>query len=407
MRKNKSVGALAEVPVGEYRLTRGWCVVSWFGVLILFGGGSWLFLDGLLNHQLTDSQMITQLICGGFLALISLFSGLSGLTTKLIIANDQIISRGVLKTRFLPFVNIDGVRMVKYGFTLSPKEGTRANSVTINRYIRNYGYLLAWAYNEFDDLDKRDKKKQWQEFVNDEDFGLSKKELVQESKKIKNIIKPLDNLTYILLAVLLFFPSWRRPAITTITAFIPLLGIAIYLKTKGLAKIYTEDDSPYPSLCTVTFIAMSGLGLRALFDCNVIDYTNFWAPFALVSSGLFFLCMYHERLKKDKKLEFCLNALSMAIFCIGYSYAVIVLYNDILDDSEPDVFLSEVVDKHYTSGKSSHHDLTLAPWGPIKEEKDTRVGLSTYKSTEIGDKVEVYLYKGRFNLPYYYLDTNH
>jgi hypothetical protein len=65
-----------------------------------------------------------------------------------------------------------------------------------------------------------------------------------------------------------------------------------------------------------------------------------------------------------------------------------------------------VLAKRISSGKTTSYYLELGEWGPRDEVADVSVSNSTYKNVEIGEMVNVYLKKGKLNIPWFIIAKN-
>ncbi|MES1161218.1 MAG: hypothetical protein ABUM51_10700, partial [Bacteroidota bacterium] len=73
------------------------------------------------------------------------------------------------------------------------------------------------------------------------------------------------------------------------------------------------------------------------------------------------------------------------------------------DRSVSQVFRVEIKDKHIQSGKTTTYYLRLAPWGRFPEEEEVSVTKRLYEAMQTGDQVYVYLKKGKWNIPWFWV----
>lgn len=386
--------------VSEYSYTKRWRIIAWLCFIGLLGGAVALFY-GAFTGVRPMGQIVVSVSCGAFFVVLSLLGMWEQFKAKVIIGKDRIISIGIFRTKILFFSDIKGVRMDK-GLHFIPVDSHK-HTISFSQYYREYAFVAGWAFSRFADLDRKESVKEWLEIASDKNFGADKRERINRAKRLKKQLKPLNVLAWIMVALVLFFPNLQYDLLITICAILPWIALVIYLTTKGLAKIYTEDNSPYPSLGSLTFMMLAVLGLRAVWDEEVMSYAHFWMPFAILSVVMFALFMCHEWKYRSRKFAFYAYACAVLFFSVGYSHSVIVLYNDILDHSNPMVYRTVVKDKYISGGKTRTHNLILAPWGEQTEDETTNVSRSLYNKVNEGDTVSVKVYGGRFGLPYYYI----
>jgi len=84
-----------------------------------------------------------------------------------------------------------------------------------------------------------------------------------------------------------------------------------------------------------------------------------------------------------------------------YAFGFLITTNVAFDESEPDFYTAEVIDKHVSSGKTTTYYLKLNEWGPQTEVKDVSVAKEIYNNKEIGDRAIVYFNQGLYKIPYY------
>ena len=92
------------------------------------------------------------------------------------------------------------------------------------------------------------------------------------------------------------------------------------------------------------------------------------------------------------------------IFGLIYSCGGIVIVNCAFDWSKPTEYKTRVLDQSITTGKSTTYYLKLDAWGPRKESEDESVPRSVYNQVKKGDMVTVYVKKGYFRIPWYFVE---
>lgn len=89
--------------------------------------------------------------------------------------------------------------------------------------------------------------------------------------------------------------------------------------------------------------------------------------------------------------------------CWLYSYGAVYGSNCVFDRSEPVVYPTEVVDKSAHRGRRGRRSyyVHVAPWGHHWDRERIRVSRATYESTLVGEDVDIDLYKGWLDMPWY------
>ncbi|WP_027360777.1 hypothetical protein [Desulforegula conservatrix] len=87
--------------------------------------------------------------------------------------------------------------------------------------------------------------------------------------------------------------------------------------------------------------------------------------------------------------------------CFLYGASTTVLMNGILDNSKPEIYKVRVIEKKSCAGKNRSSYLTLSPWSELKNPKEVDVGKYTYDFHEVGDSVDVAVYKGKLGITWF------
>jgi hypothetical protein len=78
-----------------------------------------------------------------------------------------------------------------------------------------------------------------------------------------------------------------------------------------------------------------------------------------------------------------------------------VIINCRFDSQEHETYTAAVLEKEISDGKTTTYYLDLTPWGPRTEHEKVSVTHDAFRRANIGDTVEVYLYKGRLNAKWF------
>lgn len=98
-----------------------------------------------------------------------------------------------------------------------------------------------------------------------------------------------------------------------------------------------------------------------------------------------------------------MSAICVIVMAGVYSWGLIIFSNCFYDSSIPDRYETRLEGKHYTSGKTTTYYLDLEPWGRFEKVTNETVPKDFYNMMEAGDTVYVYLRKGKWNIPWYWI----
>jgi hypothetical protein len=114
------------------------------------------------------------------------------------------------------------------------------------------------------------------------------------------------------------------------------------------------------------------------------------------------LIMYSttSELKFKKAVDY-FTAFSLVGFVFVYTYGGIINYNCVYDNSQSELYSSEITDMHINSGKSTTYHIELKPWGPVTKDEDVSISKSLYERLAVGDSVNIYLMEGKMNIPWF------
>jgi hypothetical protein len=88
-----------------------------------------------------------------------------------------------------------------------------------------------------------------------------------------------------------------------------------------------------------------------------------------------------------------------------YSYAGTYAANCAYDYSQPTVYQTEVLNKRISkSRRSTTYYVEVAPWGHHYDNEEISVPRVQYDELEIGNKINIDLKQGLFNIPWYYIE---
>lgn len=191
--------------------------------------------------------------------------------------------------------------------------------------------------------------------------------------------------------------SW----LTVVLMLIPIVVFMLIEYHKGLIVMMGNKEEIRPSAIIAIIVPQIWLFLYTS-PLHIVDHTKMWLPVMIATMALTAWLAYSSRhqqlaMKSAKwwALLFC-----AAHFCAG-SYGSLVYFNAVLDKNKPEIYQATIINKRISRGKSTTYYLKLQPWGPVKDSKEISVGEATYNALEENDKLEMTLYKGAFDIPWY------
>jgi hypothetical protein len=175
-----------------------------------------------------------------------------------------------------------------------------------------------------------------------------------------------------------------------LVAALPIMAVLVAASGKGAYSLEGRDNDVRASLTLPFFVPGLVLMTRALLDISVLD----GARLSWLAAGAAVICMLlvlwsDRELRKASWVGFILPLITMS-----YCYGAASVVNLHLDDSEPQVFATRVVDMRVSSGDPITRYLKVDPWGPVKEADELEVGKVLYERVRKGDRVCVYLFPG-------------
>ncbi|WP_125932662.1 hypothetical protein [Hymenobacter glacialis] len=309
---------------------------------------------------------------------------------------------GLFKTKTLAREEVAGYRVNEHYIFIVPQD-TKASTIKVGYTTERYADIQEWLADHYPNLDEVEAVEAAEEALIDEELGRNPDERSERLVHASTTAKYLNIVAWAVTAWLFFYPQPYQLAIGA-GLLLPLLG-AVGLKLhRGALRINEEKNSPYPSVSITLFMPCMGLLIRSVLDVDLVSYTPMWivaGQTASVTAVVLAFCT-HEWLFQSK-VKFTEGAALIAAAAV-YGYSASATFNAAFDDTQGQVFSTEVLSKSMSSGKTTTYHLTVAPWGPFTTETDVQVGSNYYQATRSGDKVRVRLQPGRLGVPWFEAD---
>jgi len=319
---------------------------------------------------------------------------------RILINEQSIKSINTFSKRELKFDEIAGYRIAGGYIFVEPKNNEKKR-IKISTYFGGTDEILFLLSKFVPDLDEQNVINEEKEILNDENFGFTKENRVENLARARKISKILNWSAGISMAWIFFYPTPYKYSIL-IAIIIPIVALVIVKFSKGLIRTDEGRGSAYPSVVYAFIYPSIGLAIRAILDYNIFDYSNVWKITILLTIAFLFILMYKQQELKFKKMLDYITVASFALFLFAYSFGTIVHINCYYDNAEPQSFVTKIIDKRKNTGKkSTSHYLKLSKWGQQTEIDEVSVGKGLYNRVNANDNVKVNFRKGKFEIPWF------
>ncbi len=320
---------------------------------------------------------------------------------KVIISDDTISLRSTLVNRDLKFEEIEGFRYDTRYIYILPNTPDKKR-IKISTSSIQTDELLSWLADNFKDLDWEDARKEQQDILQNKAFGIDANERTANLQQAKTITTILNWISVLFFCWTLFYPTPYELVVITLIA-IPIFSLFTVIRFKGLIKLDTKNESPYPSIIIPLGLSSFGLLLRGLMDFeNIYAYSNIWLPTILVAAALTLPILITQKGINLKAYKNIFSVLILFLFIgMAYGYGTTIITNCYYDDSIPTQYTAEIVSKRIDKGKYTTYHFELTPWSNRTEAEEVTVSENLYEKMTTGDSVKVYLKEGRFNIPWF------
>lgn len=385
----------------EYKIAKGWVLFFYLitpVIIVAFGWGMTLpFQNGDFEPSL-DWLIIPvclAVICFTVLALLDAHK------CRLILYPDKIILKTTFSNRQLAFEEIKGYIQYTEFIRVSPIDKSK-KAIKINKYFEGYLGILNWLEQNFVNLEKARNQEEQEEILQDETLGWTREQREESLKSAKRTVKFLNWAGGICAVWLFFFPYPYAFAMLSGMG-IPLVVLLLVKFYRGLIRVDEKPGTAYPSILAALMFPSLTLMCRALIDYEMYDYAKLW----LYVSGvcfvlLFFFLVGQEEIRLKKRSSY-ITVLALTMLLLAYSFGATIFTNCHFDDSKPEVFLAQVLDKRISDSDITVYYLKLSPWGEQTESEEVSVDEDFYNSIDVGNHVNVLFRQGALDIPWFHL----
>jgi hypothetical protein len=392
-------GFFVSLRLMEYRIIKGARILILVLSILVFIMGAGC-IGSVVFSSIPEKGDGATIGIGLFLAVLAVFICLEGLKTRLTIDGQAIRQRSLVISRSLPLNEIKGYRHWANGrLRLMPKN-PGYKMVEISVYLERRAELLAWVKERYPDLDAAEYETATKNIFSDEQYGISESERLQYLRKAKWVANAGNTVG---LASIIW--AWLSPqpyewALFTGLA-LPWICVFVVWLFKGMIRFDARRGNPYPSISGLIFLPVFGVLIRALTDYHVYDPRQVWVPVlataAFCTLAFLYIC---AKALADVRRKWVSWLVIFFVAC-GYSYTLVLFTNNYFNIAPPREFLVTVQEKHLTEGKTTSYYLTLDAWGRFAAGEDVDVSRALYQSVQEGQRVHVYLFDGKWNIPCY------
>ncbi|MDQ6469831.1 hypothetical protein RB619_04175 [Flavobacterium sp. LHD-80] len=387
----------------EYKIAKGWGIIIYICAPLLIALFIFLlampFIPATKNDIAPDAYWFMAVLSIVMITVFT-FALLDIIKGKFVIDRNRVYSVTTLSNRELLFHEIKGYRTNDKFIIIEPKSKNKKN-IKISTYFGKTDEIEEWLLeNDYPDLDKIQEIEEKKEILKNQEFGWNETEREQKLVQARKTAKIINGIGAIAGIWLLFFPKPYQYAIVPCIVF-PIICLFILRNFRGLIRIGEKKNTAYPNIFMGLFASILALCLRSLLDFQILDYSNLWVPMiiiAIIYITILLFCV--SDIKYEKAYDY-LNAFGIVLLALSYAYGSYTTVNCVYDNSKPELFNAVVLEKGINSGKNKTYYLNLTPWGPRKESERVTVNQSFYENTQVNDEVNVYLMKGKFEIPWF------
>lgn len=314
---------------------------------------------------------------------------------------DRLQIAGAFSTRIVRFADYEGFRTYSHQGTtyvkFIPKSGT-GKKLRYGLNMRDKDRLLDALRMALIDLDARDARRDLEGILADESLGADPGQRAIRLERARKAVKALSALSMAVSLWAFFFPRPYEAALWGLM-LVPFLAIAYGRFFPGLVRFDAPKKGVYPSVGIPIFIPVIMLAFRSFFDWNMLEWSSFWASFAVVSV-VFAGTLLMQFPETRRKPSFAALALFLGA---TFGYGASIGLNGILDRGIPKTYRAAVKGKRVSHGKHTSYYLALSPWGPRTETKDVDVSSRLHDAARVGDSVDVLVQPGALGIPWFFL----
>lgn len=221
-------------------------------------------------------------------------------------------------------------------------------------------------------------------------------------KSIKSIILYLINTSGLIVSVWILFVPFLYSFSIIAAIIIPVIALIIYRLFPGLIKIDAVGRDNH-SIVAGLIIPGLALVIRMSYDFEIYDYSNLWRPSLVLSIAfVLFMILFNKEFSFRKKDSYIIISI-MLLFSFFYAGSSVIFLNCYYDKHIEKVFTVNITSKK-SKARHENYKVEVSPWGKRIENEEISIDSDFYYQVKVNEKVDVVLCKGKFDIPWFYLD---
>jgi hypothetical protein len=266
--------------------------------------------------------------------------------------------------------------------------------------------LLSWIKNRYPDVDAISHKESAQNMLEDQRFGDTRlKRLVTLSHAIlTSLIAKVLAILLILLDTFLVLPV-NLPFMLTVF-IMPWVVIACTLYFKGMLKLYSRKADANPAIGMLLWVSSAVIVTNTWMNFDLYYFDLHGALFLIAMTAavaaIWLFCCRNSVMREVRKVSLIAGTFAAAL---AYSYGLLIYTNCYHDKSVVEIRRVEIEQKYIHYGRNSkNYRLEVAPWADDFSTKTLSVRQSYYEKCRVGDSLNVHIWQGRWDIPWYKID---
>ena len=382
----------------EYKIAKGWSIFIYITAPLLFVLFGWMITQMFPNGDFSPNTRWIYFPLVIVMMVIIVIAVIDTFKSRFIIAEDKIISKSTLSNRELRFEEIKGYSIQENNISIEPID-PQQKRIKVSHYVDGNKDILDWLSQSFPDLEVQIAKEEEEGILNDWNHGQTKESREEKLLKAKRKAKILNVVGGAIGAWVFFYPTPYQLSMVIAIVF-PIIVLLVSKFSDGLIRMKENKKSAYPSVVFAFIFPAMALVMRALLDYTILDFSNVWSITILITVVLSLVLLYKQTEFHLQKNNDVFYFIFLVFFFFGYSYGVVIHLNCYYDNSQPEYFTAEVLDKKISTGKTTSYYLKISPWEKQKETEEIDVDKDLYDRTEAGDEVGIYFRKGNLDIPW-------
>jgi hypothetical protein len=361
--------------------------------------GTWYFATG--HEMKSPSEPYVFSLVSICFFLLGAYLAVATIKSKIVLTTNAIDVHGIFITKQLLRSELVGWRIVptQYFSTLVlVHRDPSVRKIKIALTMNADKFFLDWL-SAAPNLDEAESEEFRAQLDANLEIGVTHE---QRSERIATAQILASRLGWVAWAVTAWSWFYPRPywLVALLLAGLPIVAVLIGLRSIGLYNFEGRRNDLRPSLAIPVIIPGAGLALLGISELHFLrwqDLIPMVTVFCLTITGLISVADPVLRQRRWPVLGILLIAFMDGSGAVAHADAL-------LDRSSPRGFISRVVRKRVSTGRSTSYRLTISPWGPQSDFTDVRVSARDYNAVQSGDPVCILLFPGALRISWYLVE---